>query len=382
MSIRKSGRELGECSDERISTIVTKYLLAGGGTAGHVNPLLALADLITRLEADAEIVVLGTKEGLEARLVPERGYELQTIERLPFPRRPNGYALKFPAKYARAVKRVRALISERGIEVVVGFGGYASAPAYRAAFLERVPYVIHEANAKPGLANRQGAKRAKFVGVTFAGTPIAGAIVTGMPLRPEITGLDRVALRADARAHFGLDPKLRTLLVTGGSQGARAINRGIGGSAAEIVATGAQVLHVWGGLTELEDPGVNGYHVIPYCDRMDLAFAACDLAVSRAGSTTVSELSGLGVPAVLVPYAVGNGEQRFNAAGVVRAGGAILVEDNELNPEWVRATLLPLLSSDTRLAEMSARAKTAGTLDGTERLYDLVRAALGTKENS
>ncbi len=358
---------------------MTRYLLAGGGTAGHVNPLLALADLIVSEEADAEIVVLGTAEGLESRLVPERGYELQTIDRLPFPRRPNGYALRFPSRYLRAVRRVRELIRERRVEVVVGFGGYASAPAYRAARLERVPYVIHEANAKPGLANRQGALHTDYVGVTFAGTPIRGARVTGMPLRPEITGLDRAASRIAARRHFGLDPERRTLLVTGGSQGARAINRGIGGSAAEIVESGAQVLHVWGGLTELEDPGVDGYHVIAYCDRMDLAFAACDLAVSRAGSTTVSELAGLGVPAILVPYAVGNGEQRFNAAGVVGAGGALLVEDGELTPEWVRGTLIPLLGDGGRLAEMSGRARTAGTLDGTERLYDLVREALAER---
>ncbi|MBN9612076.1 MAG: glycosyltransferase, partial [Actinobacteria bacterium] len=130
---------------------MTAYLLAGGGTAGHVNPLLALADHIREVEADAEIVVLGTREGLEARLVPERGYELQTIARLPFPRRPSGYALTFPARYRRAVGEVRELIRSRGIDTVVGFGGYASAPAYRAARLEGVPYVIHEANARPGL---------------------------------------------------------------------------------------------------------------------------------------------------------------------------------------------------------------------------------------
>lgn len=358
---------------------MTNYLLAGGGTAGHVNPLLALADLITLRETDAEIVVLGTKEGLEARLVPKRGYELQTIDRLPFPRRPNAYALQFPGRYLRAVRRVRELIRERRIDVVVGFGGYASAPAYRAAHLERVRYVVHEANAKPGLANRQGAQRTPFVGVTFEGTPIKHARVTGMPLRPEITGLDREAVRDEAREHFGLDPQRPTLLVTGGSLGARAINEGIGGSARAIVDSGAQVLHVWGGLTELKDPGVPGYHVIPYCDRMELAFAACDLAVSRAGSTTVSELSGLGVPAILVPYAEGNGEQRFNAAGVVAAGGALLAENRELTPEWVRATLIPLLGDGPRLAEMSANAKRVGALDGTERLYDLVREALAAQ---
>lgn len=355
---------------------MTSYLLAGGGTAGHVNPLLALADLIRAQEPDAEVLVLGTREGLEARLVPERGYELSFIARLPFPRRPNLAALKFPARFAGAVREVRELIRSRGIDVVVGFGGYAAAPAYRAARAENVPVVIHEANAKPGMANKLGARSTGFVAVTFPDTPIAGARVTGMPLRPEITGLDRAGLRANAREHFGLDPKRRTLLVTGGSLGARAINRGISSAAAELVSADVQVLHVWGGLTELEDPGVPGYSVIPYCDRMDLAFAACDLAVSRAGSTTVSELAGLGIPAILVPYSHGNGEQRFNAASVVAAGGALLVEDAELTTEWVRHALIPLLQDDARLAEMSERARSAGSLDGTERLLDMVREAL------
>jgi UDP-N-acetylglucosamine--N-acetylmuramyl-(pentapeptide) pyrophosphoryl-undecaprenol N-acetylglucosamine transferase len=369
---------------------VTVYLLAGGGTAGHVNPLLALADLIRESEPDAQIVVLGTREGLEARLVPERGYELEAIERLPFPRRPNAYALRFPSRYRRAIAEVRELIRSRGVDVVVGFGGYASAPAYRAAAKEGVPYVIHEANARPGLANRLGARNTPYVAVTFAGTPIrargAEARATGMPLRPEIVELGgrigEPALRAEAREHFGLDPAKRTLLVTGGSLGARALNRGIGGSAGELVEAGVQVLHVWGRLTEIEDPGVPGYVVLPYCDRMDLALAASDLVVARAGSTTVSELTGLGIPAVFVPYGHGNGEQRLNARGAVEAGGALLVDDAELTPEWVRSTLIPLLQSDERLAEMADRARSAGALDGTERLYALVREALGERQPS
>jgi len=355
---------------------VTVYLLAGGGTAGHVNPLLALADLISTEDPESSVIALGTAEGLEARLVPERGYELQTIERLPFPRRPNAYALTFPTRYRRAVREGRRLIRERRVEVVVGFGGYAAAPAYRAAKLESIPYVIHEANAKPGLANRQGARQAASVAVTFEGTPIRGAQVTGMPLRPEIARLDRAARRDEARDFFGLDRDRITLLVTGGSLGARAINLGIGGSAQELVAAGIQVLHIWGGLTELVDPEVPGYHVMPYCDRMDLAFAACDLAVSRAGSTTVSELAALGVPAILVPYASGNGEQRHNAAGVVRAGGALLVEDAELSSEWVQQVLIPLLQDPDRIREMSLAAKRVGVTDGTERLFALVRRAL------
>src|SRR5690606_18468085 len=138
----------------------------------------------------------------------------------------------------------------------------------------------------------------------------------------------------------------------------------------------AQVLHVWGGLTEVQDPDVEGYVVIPYCDRMDLAFAACDLVVSRAGSTTVSEIAGLGIPAIFVPYSHGNGEQRFNAASIVEAGGALLVEDAELTPAWVRGTLIPLVTDDAKLADMAGRARGAGSLDGTERLLELVHEAV------
>lgn len=355
---------------------MTTYLLAGGGTAGHVNPLLALADHISEAEPGAEVIVLGTQEGLESRLVPERGYELQTIERLPFPRKPSAYALRFPLRYRTAVKQVRRIIRERNVDVVVGFGGYASAPAYSAARAEKIPYVVHEANALPGLANRLGARGTPYVAVTFADTPMRGARVTGMPIRREIAELDLAASRAQARAHFGLDPERRTLLVTGGSQGARAINEGISTSATEIVAWNVQVLHVWGGLTELRDPEVPGYHVISYCDRMDLALAACDMAVSRAGSATVSELSGLGVPAILVPYATGNGEQRRNARSVVHAGGALLVEDGALTASWVKGTLLPLITDDQQLAQMSEAARSVGVLDGTQRLFELVREAV------
>ncbi|HCJ49509.1 MAG TPA: UDP-N-acetylglucosamine--N-acetylmuramyl-(pentapeptide) pyrophosphoryl-undecaprenol N-acetylglucosamine transferase, partial [Microbacterium sp.] len=153
---------------------MTTYLLAGGGTAGHVNPLLAVADAIRAREPEATVLVLGTKEGLEARLVPLRGYELLIVDKVPFPRRPNSAALRFPARFTRAIGQVRSHIRERAVDVVVGFGGYASAPAYVAARRAGVPYVVHEANAKPGLANILGARRAAASGVAFEGTPLRG----------------------------------------------------------------------------------------------------------------------------------------------------------------------------------------------------------------
>lgn len=357
---------------------MTSYLLAGGGTAGHVNPLLAVADRLRRDDPSAEVLVLGTAEGLEARLVPDRGYELATIPKLPFPRRPNATALRFPGEYRRTIRTVTSLIRERGIDAVVGFGGYASAPAYSAARKAGVPLVLHEANAKPGLANRLGARYTSHVGVAFDGTKLPHATFVGMPLRVEIEELDRAAARPLAAAEFGLDAGRPTLLVTGGSLGARRINRTIADRAEAIVAAGYQILHIQGGGGELTDPGIEHYRLIDYCDRMDLAFALTDVAVARAGAATVSEFAALGIPAVYVPFPVGNGEQRFNAAGVVRAGGGILVDDAAFLPSWVDERLLPLLGDgDGRaVAEMGARAASAGVRDGSDRMVSLIRSAL------
>ncbi|MFC4224610.1 UDP-N-acetylglucosamine--N-acetylmuramyl-(pentapeptide) pyrophosphoryl-undecaprenol N-acetylglucosamine transferase [Lysinibacter cavernae] len=356
---------------------MTTYLLAGGGTAGHVNPLLAVADELRATEPESTILVLGTAEGLEARLVPERGYELLTIARVPFPRRPNAAAVTFVPRYLGAVKRVREIITANSVDVVVGFGGYASAPAYRAARQTKTPYVIHEANAKPGMANASGARNTPFVGVAFEGTKIAHARFVGMPLRSEIATLDRAATRAEARAYFGLEADRPTILVTGGSQGARQINRAVADAAPALIAAGNQILHVWGQRTEIEDPEIEHYSIIPYCDRMDLALAAADLAISRSGAATASELTGLGIPAVYVPYPHGNGEQRFNVAGVVEAGGAMLVEDAQLTGHWLIHNVLPLLEKPESLAAMGERAAAVGVLDGTQRTVRLVHEALG-----
>jgi UDP-N-acetylglucosamine--N-acetylmuramyl-(pentapeptide) pyrophosphoryl-undecaprenol N-acetylglucosamine transferase len=355
---------------------VTRYLLAGGGTAGHVNPLLAVADRLKDDEPESEILVLGTAEGLESRLVPARGYRLLTIPKLPFPRRPNGAALRFPAAWRSTRRTVEGMLAEHAIDVVVGFGGYASAPAYAAARKNGTPLALHEANAKPGLANRLGSRYTRQVGVAFRDTPLRHATFVGMPLRKEIEQLDRAATRTSARVALELEPDRPTLLVTGGSLGARSVNRTAIDSAQLLVDTGYQVLHIQGGGAEFQDPGIPHYHLIDYCDRMDLALAAADVAVSRAGAATVSELSALGIPAVYVPYPVGNGEQRFNAAGVVRAGGALLVDDADFVPDWVRTRLAPLLVDRTRLAVMAAAAMTSGVLDGSDRMVRLIHDAL------
>ncbi|MFD4421514.1 undecaprenyldiphospho-muramoylpentapeptide beta-N-acetylglucosaminyltransferase [Agromyces sp. NPDC058484] len=356
---------------------MTTYLLAGGGTAGHVNPLLAVADRLRERDPEAVVLVLGTAEGLESRLVPARGYELLTIAKVPFPRRPNRAALSFPSRFRRSIDDVRRIIDERTVDVVVGFGGYVSTPAYLAARRAGVPIVIHEANAKPGLANRLGSKWAAKVGAAFSGTPIRNAELVGMPLRREIETLDRAALRAEAARFFGLDADRPVLLATGGSLGARRINRTMVESASAVTGAGWQVLHIAGGNAEVSAPDVDGYRMVEYADRMDLALSVADAAISRAGAATVSELAALGIPAIYVPYPVGNGEQRFNAADVVGAGGGILVDDADFLPGWVERELVPLLGDPARVERMAAAAASVGRRDGTDRMIALVDAALG-----
>ena len=359
---------------------MTRYLLAGGGTAGHVNPLLAVADRLRANEPDAVVLVLGTADGLESRLVPARGHELLVIDRVPFPRRPGMVAIRFPLKFWAAVRSTRRMLVDRRIDIVVGFGGFVSGPAYFAAWREKVPIVVHEANAIPGIANRLGSWLTRFVGVAFAGTRLRHARFVGMPMKQELETLDRAAALPEAQEFFGLDARKPVLLVTGGSLGARSINETVFASAATILDVGWQLLHIIGerstlGETGQGETGLADYHVIPYCDRMELAIAAAELVISRAGSATVSELTALGVPAVYVPLAVGNGEQRVNVRGVVGAGGARVVSNSEFSPEWVSEELVPLLQDRRAIAELAARALSVGVRDGTARTVALVGEA-------
>ncbi|MEI8231499.1 MAG: UDP-N-acetylglucosamine--N-acetylmuramyl-(pentapeptide) pyrophosphoryl-undecaprenol N-acetylglucosamine transferase [Actinomycetes bacterium] len=355
---------------------MTRYLLAGGGTAGHVNPLLALADAIKAQPGDHQIWALGTVEGLESRLVPERGIKLLTVDRLPMPRKLNAYAFTFPLEFAKAVNIVKQYIKDYQIDVVVGFGGYASAPAYRAAKALNIPYVVHEANALAGYANKVGARKASAVAITFANTNLPKAKLTGLPLRKEIVELTKTDQRFAANKFFGLDSKLTTLLVTGGSLGAKSINDTIEKSRTLLEAAGVQVIHIVGDRAGLEELTIGGYRRISYCSRMELAIAAADFAVARAGAATVSEFTAVGLPAIFVPYPVGNGEQRLNAEQVVTSGGAKIVSDQDFTPEYVASALIPLLSNKKAVTTMQEKSREVGIVTGSEDLLKLVNGVL------
>ncbi|MBM6698939.1 UDP-N-acetylglucosamine--N-acetylmuramyl-(pentapeptide) pyrophosphoryl-undecaprenol N-acetylglucosamine transferase [Bifidobacterium pullorum subsp. saeculare] len=383
-------------------------VLAGGGTAGHVNPLLAVADAIRAIDPEARISVIGTQVGLESRLVPAAGYELDTIEKVPFPRRPDLDALRFPVRWRRETAHVKQILRSREADVVVGFGGYAAAPVYAAAHAMGLPVALHESNARAGMANKLGARWADYIGVVYEGCGLKaakdGARIerVGLPLRPAIARLvgklesDRAAARREGAAALGVGADQPIVLVTGGSLGAVSLNRAVA-SAADDLLEHAQVIHLTGRgkLDEVrrivagrvgeaalagigaESAHAGDYHAAEYLERIDLAFACADLIICRSGAGMVSELTALGLPAVYVPLPIGNGEQRFNAQPVVDAGGGIMVADADMTADWVRAHVPGLLADADRLAAMGRKAWDYGIRDAAEtmarRTLDLAR---------
>jgi UDP-N-acetylglucosamine--N-acetylmuramyl-(pentapeptide) pyrophosphoryl-undecaprenol N-acetylglucosamine transferase len=356
-----------------------RILLAGGGTAGHTSPLLATADALRRLEPAAEITCLGTPRGLENRVVPEAGYRLELIPPVPLPRTPSADLLRVPGRLRGAVREAVAVLDRVEPDVVVGYGGYVSMPAYLAARRRRVPVVVHEQNALPGLANRAGARIAKRVAVSFPDTKLPKAEYVGLPIRRMISQLDRAGLRAEAREFFALDPELPTLVVTGGSQGAQRLNQAVAGSARALGAAGVQVLHVAGPKNTVVAPEPSGapYVVEPFVDRMDYALAAADLMICRAGASSVTEAAAVGVPAIFVPLPIGNGEQELNARPVVDAGGALLVSDPEFTAQWVTANVPGLVTDAERLAAMGAAAAGLIPRDADEKLARIILETAG-----
>ena len=325
------------------------------------------ADALRRLAPTAEITALGTVRGLDTTLIPARGYPLELVPPAPLPRNLTRALLQAPGRLRDAVRAAGAVLDRVRAEIVVGFGGYVAGPADLAARQRRLPIVVHEANARPGVANRLAARMTTRVFTAAPGVRLAHATAIGIPLRPAVTGLDRPALRDAARQRFGLRPGGPVLLATGGSQGARTINAAVSGAAAALRASGVQVLHITGPRHVVDvpdrDPADPPYVVIPYVEEMQDAYAAADFAICRSGAMTCAELAAVGLPAAYVPPPLRGGEQRLNAEPAVAAGGALLVDDVGLAPAWIETTLIPVLTDPGRIAAMSARASAAGAPD-------------------
>lgn len=359
-------------------------VVAGGGTAGHIEPAMNLADYLRDHEQDVSITALGTEKGLETRLVPARGYPLELIPAVPLPRKPNKDLATLPRRLRSSINAVKQVFEQVSADVVVGFGGYVSIPAYFAARSMGVPIVVHEANAKPGLANRVGARFTPFVAENYAGS-LPGAVRLGLPLRTAISGLDRSAERAAGREFFGLAADGPCVLVFGGSQGAKRLNEAVWAALPELADRPISILHAIGPKTDPASvpdapDGALQYVPLSYVDRMDLAYAAADLAVCRSGAMTCGEIAAVGLPAVYVPFPIGNGEQRFNAEPVVRAGGGLLVDDADMTAQRFLSTVGDLTGQPDKLAAMADAAAAYGVRDGDARLARLTLQAASSGE--
>ena len=345
-------------------------VIAAGGTGGHIYPGLALAGALRKLAPDARLSFVGTRRGLEGRLIPEAGHALHLVDMIPFARNIGPRRFLLPAYAGRAAVQARRILQREHADVAVGMGGYASIPLIAGARLARVPSLIHESGAVAGRANRVAARLTRNVATAFdmkAGDFPAGVSTrtVGMPLGPELAGFDRDALRAEARAAFGLTPDVSMLLVNGGSQGSARLNDAALGLARRWRDRDDVHIVLKAGRANVDDverrlKEVGGEAVatcVAYLDRMDHAYAAADVALCRAGAGTIAELAVVRLPAVLVPYPFApDDHQTVNARVLVDAGAALLVRDGDATAEWLAPQLEELFGRPDRMAAMRAAA--------------------------
>jgi UDP-N-acetylglucosamine--N-acetylmuramyl-(pentapeptide) pyrophosphoryl-undecaprenol N-acetylglucosamine transferase len=356
-------------------------VFAGGGTAGHIQPALAVALHWQKAHPSDRIIFLGTATGLETSLVPAAGFDLQLITRVRVPRSPSLGALKSPTQLLRSIADCRRILS--GADLLIGFGGYVCAPAYIAAATRKIPIVIHEANAKPGWANRLGTL---FTHSLAAGIPVAAgkfseALITGIPLREDIAellnenkGIDEqgwAEMQAHEKKKFGFDPKNPLLLVVGGSQGSQAINSVIEKTRMEINSHFISILHSVGGSNAVVVADEN-YKSVQYIREMARAYVAADLIIARSGAITCSEIRTIGKFAIFIPLAIGNGEQGVNALELVSQGNAVLIDQKSFTPQWLVDNIVAIMEK----ALNSAPSVDLSDLDATAKITALMEHAL------
>jgi UDP-N-acetylglucosamine--N-acetylmuramyl-(pentapeptide) pyrophosphoryl-undecaprenol N-acetylglucosamine transferase len=359
-------------------------LIAGGGTAGHVQPALAIARaLVDRGHPAGSIELVGSERGIETRLVPAAGFELTTLPGRGFERRLSLRNVRSVGSLLVALGRAWRLVGRRKPRVVLSVGGYASVPCALAAVLRRVPIVVAEQNAAPGAANRLVGRFARACAVSFEGTPLPRAVVTGNPVRPEVLAIDRVRDAATARTKLDVEPGRRVVLVFGGSLGALRINRAALDAARRWSARDdLHLRHVvgsrdWAETTADGPPVPEGcplrYQAVEYDDDMPTSLASADVAVCRSGASTSFELLAVGLPAVLVPSPfVTADHQTANARHMERAGAAVVVADAELDGERLVAEVDTLLADPRRLEQMAAAGRAAARPDAAEAIAALV----------
>jgi UDP-N-acetylglucosamine--N-acetylmuramyl-(pentapeptide) pyrophosphoryl-undecaprenol N-acetylglucosamine transferase len=353
-----------------------RVIISGGGTGGHIFPAVAIANELRRRQPDAEILFVGANGRMEMTRVPEAGYNIVGLDISGLQRRLTPQNLLFPVRVFRAVRKAGKLLEEFRPDAVVGVGGYASAPVLLAATSRNIPSLIQEQNSHAGLVNKLLGKRVNTICVAYEGMekffPANKIVLTGNPVRTEIVHGDR----AEALHFFGLDPNRKTLLVVGGSLGARTLNLATAAALPRLKEAGVQLLWQTGKVyfTEARQRAApfaaDNLKAMEFIQRMDLAYAAADVVVSRAGALSVSELSLTGKPSVLVPSPnVAEDHQTKNAFALLSKGAAVLITD-EHAPDRLYDETLRLLADEPRQQQLSQRVLALAKLEATAAIVD------------
>ncbi len=369
-----------------------RVLLAGGGTAGHINPALAIAGYIKSKKPDTEFLFIGNKGGMEQRLVPQAGYEIKSITISGFKR---SLSPKSMVENVKTITRTftssheaKKIISDFKPDICIGTGGYVSGPVVRTAAKMGIPCIIHEQNAFPGVTNKMLAKSVKKL---MLAVPDAkkyfenvDCVVTGNPVRGEILTADK----EKSRAELGLDAR-PVILSFGGSLGARRINEAVADLVARSGKDGRyQHIHAYGKYGDwfpnlVKEKGTDiskcsNIDIRPYIDNMPTCMAAADLVICRAGAITLSEIQAMGKPAILIPSPnVAENHQYHNAMALVNKGAAEIIEESELTGELLMQKTDKMLIDPENIKRISENSKNMAITDANERIYSVVRKVLG-----
>lgn len=366
-----------------------RIIITGGGTGGHIYPALAIAQGLINRDPEIKILYVGTKDGMEASLVPKVGWEFAGVSGQGLPRKLSLGMLKTAAMSLKALWETKEILKRFHPDLVVGTGGYVSGPVVLTAALFGIPTLLHEQNAMPGITNRILAHLVKGIMVTFPESRERLGVklkvrMTGLPVRPDIGTIGR----EEAAKHFGFDPEKRTLLVTGGSRGARSLNQAMV-KTVEKLQEHPEVQLIWatGNLTyaetmaELKEKGIYPekhpqWRILEYLQDMPQALGCADLFIGRAGAATLAEIMVVGKPAILIPYPyAAENHQEYNARSLVESGAATIILDRDLNGDILWQEIEHLLTSPAILAKM---AKTSFSLAQPEALNKIVNNCLET----
>ncbi|TDT61858.1 undecaprenyldiphospho-muramoylpentapeptide beta-N-acetylglucosaminyltransferase [Fonticella tunisiensis] len=365
-----------------------KVIISGGGTGGHIYPGIAIARKIKEKEQDSRIYFIGSHNGLEKKLVPKEGFNIDLIE-------VEGLNKKFSLKTFSSIVKVfkgyaeaRRLIKKYNPDVVIGTGGYVCGPVVLAAALKGIPTLIHEQNAFPGITNKILARFVNKIAITFKEAeqyfPKGKVVYTGNPIRSQLLK----ANKQKARENWGFDMNRPLILVVGGSRGARNINNAVVDALEDINREGIQLLFITGEnqyddvIMQIEKKGINlkkfdGIKVVPYVYNMQDALGACDLIVSRAGATIISEITAMGIPAIIIPSPyVANNHQEYNAMALEENGAAIVIKESQLKDDIFKDQVLSIIKNKEMLHKMSENSKKISKIDAADNIYQIIKSML------